>query len=95
MPNKSEDLVFLSFAMNCCYTTLSEECPKEVTVNLDDGSWTYTREPDRTYRIGEGCRIGGRTYGIIGVYDRRNVGHLSSMISNAREATSDHNNDLY
>lgn len=92
----------LIFAHNEAYTTVVElQDPEakalEIKVDLEHGTWTaLTGEhsslrtnpvgiAERHYQYGDG--INRVRSGVIGLYDRTQVGHLKNMISASREAT--------
>lgn len=86
-------LVFLVYADNCCYTTVTEQLPEGVEINHEEGTWTYakdsTEKRGRVYKIGDygrTCERGARR-GIIGVFDAKNVQHLNAMTHTHSEAT--------
>lgn len=83
---KRENLVFLAYSANSCYTHLSEgEAPKGCMVDLEKGTWTFDR---KVFPIGTQMRRceWGCKWGVIGVYDRSNFEHLKGLIYHAREA---------
>jgi len=90
---KKEDLIVLKYASNTCYVQavdVSEAEKSGLEVDIEKELWTY--------RCWHNCKIGTRRSeydqhsfkcreGIIGVYDRTNTKHLSSMVHHAGEAT--------
>lgn len=80
-----ENLVFLSYAANVCYTNVSRKIPKGIELDLENGAWCYH---GRKFKIGS-SRIGpwGSRGGVIGVYDRTSDLHLDAMVVAGREAT--------
>lgn len=81
-------LVFLQFASNTCYVKVVEEPPEGVTVDTQQGVWTYVHASKQFMpkKIGEGRYLENNRFGVIGVYDRDNIAHLNSMARDAIEA---------
>ena len=100
--------VVLIFAENPCYVSVIELDSAEadaLVIQLDwaQGTWTALKGTKSTLRtqpvkIGE-ARLyderGQRNHeGVIGIFDRRDAQHLSSMISAGRQATeAEHTTD--
>lgn len=96
---KRKDLVVLIYSKNPCYPAIVlPDDPRvvdaEVTINEKWGIWTA---PDphsghlrmRTYKIGverRSCEKGCR-WGVIGVYDRKDLKHLDLMLFAAIQET--------
>ncbi|MBN1923151.1 MAG: hypothetical protein JW791_00100 [Nanoarchaeota archaeon] len=97
-----ENLVVLLYAFNNCYTLICDvddlekelisqqmrsDKGKPVTpleIDYEKNEWTWGRYGSK---IGNGIR--GMSFGVIGVYDRRNIKHLSTMMYDSRNATQD------
>lgn len=91
MPKHEQgNLVYLVYAPNNCYTSVVDECPEGTTINLECGTWRFSQQCrfDQDYPIGRSRATMSQNHGIIGVYDRSNVDHLGSMVSDAKEATN-------
>jgi hypothetical protein len=102
MSRKSYDrknLVVLIFSENECYTEVvlpDNPKVKKSGTAIDEGGGTWTApdpndpaKPAQTQEIGRG-RYFGRCdshWGVVGVYDRTNLGHLNAMVSDACNAT--------
>ena len=83
---KRENLVFLAYSSNTCYTQLSEgDEPKGCSVDLEKGVWTFG---GGVFQIGMEMRHcdWGCYWGVIGVYDRSNLEHLKNLLYHSREA---------
>ena len=86
------DLVVLIYASNTCYATVVKV--DDVPKSEDDGFGLDLKNEIWSYR-GQILKIGEDTYhrpdcrgGVIGVYDRTNIEHLSSMVHHSINATS-------
>lgn len=89
-----ENLVVLRYSSNICYTRVNRAdkvSTRNFELDLVNGTWTvmdfnskpYTNSIGKRRYIEHGCRGG-----IIGVYDRTNIQHLNSMVSDSQEATA-------
>ena len=77
LKHKKKDLISLVWPTNMCYSRLINGVPKEVTVDLVAGTWTFD---GRTEAIGSRRRQAySRTGDPIGVYDRTKFPHLESF----------------
>ena len=75
--HKKRNLVSLVWPVNTCYSTLISGVPKDVTLDLVAGTWTFRGQ---TQAIGSRCYpVYGRTGDPIGVYDRRLLRHLEAF----------------
>ncbi len=75
--HKKRDLVSLVWPVNTCYSTLISGVPKDVTLDLMAGTWTFQGQ---TQVIGSRCSPAyDRTGDPIGVYDRRLLRHLEAF----------------
>ena len=91
---KLEHLVVLKYASNTCYTEVVDVSGFEdewFHLDVNEGLWGYKfggffHQESQERKIGESRYIGRAKYGIIGVYDRTNTEHLSSMVHSANEA---------
>jgi hypothetical protein len=66
----------------------------KLVVDLEEGVWYQEGEtPAKIGRAHFRHHFGGSIlkYGLIGVYDRTNIRHLNTMVSNSKEATEDRN----
>lgn len=79
---KKQNLVFLVFTENPCYTEIVRKCPKEVKLNLESRTWKFNGSK---YEIGKSRPLLGYSYGVIGVYDQTNLEHLNSMLNDFKE----------
>lgn len=96
------NLVFMSIDRGSI--SLTSTCPKDVHVNLKDGTWTVDEHRNapsyfrgRIYKIGRDDRIAVQKYeryGIVGVYDKTKLTHLQNMIFDAEKATRDNSSPL-
>ena len=87
---------------NSCYVQVTDKQPEEIIVDVSEGIWRlakmnpYTYEPTTKRKIGGDCRRasyngGGRPSGVIGVFDRTKLDHISTMVHVATEVIrSDH-----
>jgi hypothetical protein len=85
---------------NCLVTLVTADDKKvkraNVTIDHNKGTWTYTGLNERAiqttleHRIGEGYSWpNGATWGVIGVYDKTNMGHLRQMLCDAKDVVRD------
>lgn len=81
-----ENLVLLQYASNTCFTSVVDQFPADVELDLAAGVWRYQ---GAAYPIGTKMRYcdWGCRYGPIGVYDRTQTSHLDFMVHHAAEAT--------
>ncbi len=85
-------LVYLVFCSNRCYTKVITKLPEGVILDLKEGTWSWRHF---THQIGqEHSRARNDGCPIIGVYNRNRIAHLSSMVRDSQEATSDDNSWL-
>ena len=92
------DLVVLVYAANNCYTDLllpddPRVAKAGVTIDEARGTWTYSGLNESAHRVTQQHQIGegfsrphGWRWGVIGVYNKADLEHLRSMISDAKEA---------
>jgi hypothetical protein len=84
------NLVYLTFASNTCYVTVAEVKPKDVTLDLENGTWSTTaveRGMKSTFEIGAyRTYFDDGRYGTIGVFNRTNIKHLNSLAHAATTA---------
>jgi hypothetical protein len=82
--------MYLVFAANGRCVEVVSRKPKGVKINRARKTWTYEhahhRQPEP---IGQGCYLGHRRGGVIGVYDRDNLRHISSMANDAIKSQRD------
>ncbi len=102
MPTDPKNLVYLVWETIICqstYTRLVEACPYGVEIDLEKGTWSFTKaqkdDPakDKTYMIGsrefrDVVSFALRT-GPITVADRTNIEHLNNLIAVAEEMATD------
>jgi len=95
---RKEDLVVLCFSNNPCSTNVVplDEGAQDLTVDIKkgvfyQGSGSFMIGKDRIY-YSIGC---WPKNGVIGIYDRTNLEHLSKMVHHAREATTDHRGSAF
>jgi len=62
----------------------------EFSIDLDKGTWCWWKY--KGIKIGESRYTGGHGERIIGVYDRTNTSHLSSLAHESINATTDWSN---
>lgn len=81
---EKKNLVFLRFTSNVCYVEVVEEKPKDVTLNLEAGMWSWH---GGEYKIGDNRPRAWGQEQTIGVYDRTKLSHLNAMVQAASEVT--------
>jgi hypothetical protein len=92
-----ENLVVLQFAQNNCYVQvidINKAIGKEegFSLNINKGQWSYDEWKDND--IGNSRSVFNKyshkcKSGIIGVYDRTNIKHISMMVNDALEFTKE------
>ena len=102
---KKENLIFLVWEIDSIdfgirYTSVTEDTPKGVTLNLEEGTWSFTSKDQHDPTTGKKYPIGGKAqtmgervrvcdtslpYGPIGCFDRTNIAHLNELVSAAEE----------
>ena len=84
---QEKDLVYLSYASNTCYPTVTDKPPPGVAVNIEDRLWTFRA---RAYKINSGRRCDpGSRGGPIGVYDKSSAENLARMVRDWQEASKE------
>jgi hypothetical protein len=84
---QQKDLVYLSYAPNARYSTVTDTPPPGVAVQAKAGTWSYQ---GRTYEINSMRRCDrGAHYGPIGVYDKSDVENLARMARDWKEASKE------
>lgn len=85
---QQKDLVYLSYAPNACYSTVTDKPPPGVTVDIKAGTWSFE---GRMYEINGRTRRcdWGSHYGPIGVYDKSDVKNLARIASDWKEASKE------
>lgn len=84
---KERDLVYLSYAPNACYPTVTSTPPRGVQVNMISHTWSFD---GKSYLINEMRRCDrGSRHGPIGVYDRSDDDKLARMLRDWREASKE------
>jgi len=73
-----KDLVWLVWNGSDYFPTLEEEAPKDVTVDVASGSWTFRGQTIKFGRAVENPWEGGST--PLGAYDRTDFHHLGNMV---------------
>ena len=97
MAIRRKNLIALIFAPNNYYTRVvsiddPEVIKDKITINLRAGTWRrHSKTHYKTYSIGTAryVRFGYGVNGVIGVYDRTDLGHLNSMVHDVKEATTE------
>ena len=96
---KLENLVVLQYASNNCYVrvvdlTQASIGSSSVSVDLQKSVWNYREWKDK--RIGEARFLHSHEnrFGVIGVYDKTNTTHLSSMVDSAIDAVRSRSSPL-
>jgi len=95
---KQQDLIFLSYADNSCYPSVTDQAPTGVSVNFAKGEWSYggktykirTKLNEKGLKIWDSrrrCEYGSR-HGPIGAYDKSDIKNLKSMMHDWMEAGS-------
>lgn len=88
MPNIESDydrFAVLVYTSNNCYEVVHATTVIDgFSLDVEANSWTFDGE---TFEIGR-MQYGFRYGGVIGVYDKNNLDHLTSMIRHAQEATT-------
>lgn len=82
-----KDLVILTYADNTNTTMVRDSepnLPDGLRIDLDTCTWIFD---EKRYHIGQmrRCEQGCR-WGVIGVYNRQNIQHLSYMLHHSHEA---------
>lgn len=77
---KKRNLIFLVWPINTCYSHLQTKVPKGVSLDLQEGTWTFQ---GMSFAIGKGTRscFIGQTGAPIGCYDRTDIEHLEEFKS--------------
>ena len=78
-----EPLIFARYCSNTCYVRLLEgKEPEGYLIDLEEGIWTYQ---EKVFQIGTEMRYceWGCREGVIGIYDRSNLGHLKNLLCHA------------
>lgn|SRR3989344_2147349 len=90
------DLVVLVFAPNNCYTKVKRADDFEddnLQVDIARGLWSYS--PWKNVPVGKSRFVDRCSrYGVIGVYDFRDVGHLDAMVHDAMETVDRNSIDM-
>ncbi len=94
MLSKSHNLIYLVYQGNSAYVKVTNIQPEDVELNLETDQWVWLSQPPgfqiirRTYKIGE---MRNHTHvdrsGVIGVYNRNRLKHLSDMTQDSITAT--------
>ncbi|MCR4333907.1 MAG: hypothetical protein NUV60_02770 [Patescibacteria group bacterium] len=80
-------IVYLVFASNSAYVQVVRRKPKGVKIDVAKKKWTYEHAHHRQSEpIGNGCFLGDRRMGVIGVYDLDKLEHADSMVHDALES---------
>lgn len=82
-----EDLIALMYGANCCYPAVVDTEIDGLTIHSETNEWSYAcRGYKYRHKIGtSNYSMRDVSFGVIGVYNRKNTGHLGAMIRDWQE----------
>ncbi len=77
-----KDLVWLAWNGSTYFPTLRKKVPKDVVIDMANGSWTFRRQ---TIKFGRAIENPWKEEGTpLGAYDRTDFHHLQNMLVDYR-----------
>lgn len=88
---KTKDLIVLKYSPNVCYVrVVKADKVKEETFEIDLERMVWSFGGFKDVKIGQSRPTHNAEYGIIGVYNRRDIRQLDTMVHDATEITNEH-----